>query len=114
MDYNNDFKFDLIVGQVKEKELGEIFESKKIEVKHDLKALDTKNVYVEYFSRGKPSGISITKADYYCFCFGRTFHIIDIETLKERSRKYLGTNRDKAGGDLNASKGILLPITELF
>lgn len=114
MDYNNDFKYDLKVGQVKEKELGDIFNNKKIEVKYDLKALDTGNVYVEYYSRGKKSGISTTKAEFYCFAFGSTFHLIKTEALKDRCRKYINTNRDKKGGDNNTSKGILLPITELF
>ena len=63
MNYNSDFKYDLKVGKVKEIELGEIFNAKTIEVKYDLKALETKNIFVEYFSRGYPSGISKTKAD---------------------------------------------------
>ena len=114
MDYNNDFKYDLKIGQVKEKELGDIFNNKKIEVKYDLKALDTGNVYVEYYSRGKYSGISISESDYYCFAIGETYHLISIECLKQRCRKYLNTNRDKKGGDNNTSKGILLPINELL
>ena len=114
MDYNSDFRYDLKVGQVKEKELAEILENKTVEVKYDLQALDTKNVYVEYSSRNKPSGISTTKSDYYCFCFGDTFHLIETSILKERCRKYLNTKRDSLGGDNNTSKGILLPIHELF
>ena len=114
MNYNNDFKYDLKVGQVKEKELGNILNSSTIEVKYDLKALKTGNVYVEYFSRGKQSGISKSKADYYCFAFGETFHLIKTSDLKDRCRKYLNTDRDRVGGDNNTSKGILLPIKELF
>jgi hypothetical protein len=114
MNYNNDFKYDLKVGQIKEKELGNIFNSSTIEVKHDLKALETRNVYVEYESRGKKSGISTSNADYYCFCFGETFHLIKTTDLKVRCRKLIGTNRDKKGGDSNTSKGVLLPINELF
>lgn len=114
MKYNNDFKYDLKVGQVKEEQLAEIFNSKKIEVKYDLKALQTNNVFVEYQSRNKPSGISTSEADFYCFCFGDTYHLIETLKLKNRCRKYLNTNRDKSGGDSNTSKGILLPITELF
>ena len=56
MNYNNDFKYDLKVGQVKEKELGAIFQNATIEVKYDLQALTTGNVFVEYESRNKPSG----------------------------------------------------------
>ncbi len=114
MNYNNDFKYDLKVGQVKEEELGTILSSSTIEVKHDLMALKTKNVYVEYHSRGKASGIARSVADYYCFCFGDTMHLIKTSDLKDRCRKYFGTDRDKAGGDNNTSKGILLPISELF
>ena len=114
MDYNNDFKYDLKVGQVKEEELGSIFSDSKIEVKYDLKALSTGNVYVEYFSRGKSSGISKTQSDYYCFAFGDTLHLIKTTDLKDRCRKYLNTDRDRLGGDNNTSKGILLPIKELF
>ena len=114
MDYNNDFKYDLKIGQIKEKELGEIFSNKTVEVKYDLQALDTKNVYVEYESRGKPSGIAKSDADYYCFCFGETFHLIKTTILKSKCRKHLKTNRDKKGGDSNTSKGILLPIIELL
>ncbi len=114
MNYNNDFRHDLEVGQIKEKELGNIFNNSKVEVKYDLQALQTGNVYVEYFSRGKSSGIATSQADYYCFAFGSTFHLIKATDLKERCRKYIGTSRDKKGGDSNTSKGILLPIKELF
>lgn len=114
MNYNNDFKYDLEVGQTKEKELGQIFENKKIEVKYDLKALKTNNVYVEYESRGKKSGISVTEAEFYCFAFGDTFHLIKTEVLKNKCRKYIKTPRDKKGGDNNTSKGILLPLTDLL
>jgi hypothetical protein len=114
MEYNSDFKYDLKLGQVKEKELGDIFNEKKVEVKYDLQALKTGNVYVEYQSRGKPSGISTSQADYYCFCFEKTYHLIKTDDLKIRCRSYLGTERDKDGGDNNTSKGILLPIKKLF
>jgi hypothetical protein len=114
MQYNNDFKYDLKVGMTKEKELGEIFQGATIEVKYDLKAPKTGNVFVEYKSRNKLSGLSTTDADYYCFCLGDTFHLIKTEDLKAVCRKYINTNRDILGGDSNTSKGVLLPIKELF
>ena len=114
MNYNNDFKYDLKVGQVKEKELASIFQNKKIEVKYDLQALKTNNVYVEYYSRGKKSGISTSQADYYCFCIANSFHLIQIDELKQKCRRHFNTEKDIKGGDNNTSKGILLPITELF
>ena len=114
MKYNNDFKYDLKVGQIKEKELASILENKTIEVKYDLQALKTKNIYVEYYSRGKKSGISTSQSEYYCFCIGSSFHLIKTKNLKEKCRKYLNTDKDVKGGDNDTSKGILLPITELF
>ena len=115
MDYNNDFKYDLKVGQVAEKILADMLQSKTIEVKRDLKAIVTGNIYVEYFSRGKASGISTSEADFYCFFItdGRMF-LIETKELKELCRVYLGTNRDKLGGDSNTSKGILLPLKDLI
>ena len=114
MKYCSDFKYDLEVGQVKEKELAEILSGAKIEVKNDLAAHRTGNIFVEYESRGKKSGISISQADYYCFCFNDSFHIIKKENLKELCRKYLSTDRDVLGGDNNTSKGILLPLKDLW
>ena len=119
MNYNNNFKYDLKVGQVAEKQLGDIFTNKTIEVKFDLQATTTGNVYVEYKSRGNASGIAKSEADYYCFAFGETkdnvkFHLIETSELKQKCRKYLGTNRDRKGGDNNTSMGILLPTTELL
>jgi hypothetical protein len=77
-------------------------------------SLKTGNIFVEYESRGKKSGISKSEAEYYCYAFGDTFHLVKTQDLKDRCRKYLGTSRDTYGGDNNSSKGILLPITELF
>lgn len=113
MKYNSNYKYDLKVGKVKEKELGKIFETKTIEVKNDLKARETGNVFIEYQNKGNKSGISTSESEYYCFALGDTFHIIKIETLKQKCRKYLGTKQDVYGGDSNTSKGILLPLSEL-
>tara|TARA_R110000803_G_scaffold151060_1_gene216237 strand:+ start:183 stop:539 length:357 start_codon:yes stop_codon:yes gene_type:complete len=114
-EYNNNFKYDLKIGQIKERELADIFQREPIEVKYDLKALDTGNVYVEYYSRGKKSGISTSEAKFYCFAFvDDTYHLIKTKNLKVKCREYINTSRDKKGGDNNTSKGILLPITDLL
>ena len=114
MKHNGDFRHDLEVGQVKEKELADIFEGSTIEVKRDLRALETGNVFVEYYNlRSKTkSGISTTEAEFYCFAIEDTFHIIKTSVLKDRCRKYMGTQKDVLGGDSNTSKGILLKIQE--
>ena len=115
MEYCSDFKYDLKLGQIKEKELADVFNDKTIEVKTDLQAKETGRVYIEYESRGKPSGISKSKSDYYCFVITeKSFIIIETSKLKDKCRKYLNTHLDKKGGDNDTSKGILLPLTDLI
>jgi len=115
MEYNNDFRYDLKVGQVAEKMLADILEGKKIEVKKDLQAHKTGNIFVEYESRGKPSGLATSEAEYYCyFLSDEHFVIIKSDRFKAICRNFLNTNRDIKGGDSNTSKGILLPINCLL
>lgn len=112
---NNNFKYDLQLGKVAEDVVGEIFTNKKLEVKRDFKAQETGNVFVEYMSRGKKSGISTTEADYYVFVVSYTQMLfIDTTKLKDLCRKYIGTPYDVRGGDDNTSKGILLATDELI
>jgi hypothetical protein len=112
--HNNDFRYDLKIGQTYENQLSELL-GKKIEVKRDFKCLETGNIFVEYESRNKPSGIATSEADYYCYWLS-DYHFIMIEKdeLKKLCRKYIGTERDVLGGDMNTSKGILLPLHEFF
>ena len=114
MEFNSDFKYDLKTGQVAEENLSKFLTNSKIEVKRDLKAKKTGNVFVEYYSRGKPSGISTSEAEWYCyFISDEQFVIVSSSRMKELCRKYVGTDRDVLGGDSNTSKGILLPTTDL-
>ena len=75
----------------------------------------TGNIFVEYESRNKRSGIATSEAFYYCYWLSN-YHFIMIEKdeLKKLCRKYIGTERDVLGGDSNTSKGILLPLHEFF
>jgi len=120
MEYNNDFKYDLKLGNKGENLLAEILKLKgdTIEVKTDKDAIKNKstgNIFVEYESRNKPSGISKTYAKWYAFVISNE-NIIIIETnkLKYLCRKYINTKRDVLGGDNKTSKGILLPLNELI
>ena len=112
--YNNDFRHDLEVGQLAEKLLADILERKTIEVKKDLKAMQTGNVFIEYSSRGKRSGLSTSQADWWALIVSEeVIKLVKIDYLKELCRPYLGTKRDVKGGDNDTSKGILLPISEI-
>jgi hypothetical protein len=114
MQFNSDFRFDLLVGNEVEGQLGLILNGKRIEVKSDKRAHKTGQFFVEYESRGKRSGIATTQADYYCFEVRGIFILVSVPTLKIIARKYIGTERDVKGGDENTSKGILLPILDLL
>tara|TARA_Y100000996_G_scaffold411382_1_gene395426 strand:- start:353 stop:712 length:360 start_codon:yes stop_codon:yes gene_type:complete len=114
MEYNSDFRYDLKVGQVAEQALAAIFEGKKVEVKRDRKARLTGNVFVEYESRGKPSGISTSEADYWCFVIEETFILITSSSLKAIVEPLKGTDKERRGGDNNTSVGVLIRITDLI
>lgn len=113
MKYNNDFSHDLEVGQLGEKALANILENKRVEVKTDLQAKDTGNVFVEFHSRGKPSGIATSNAEYWAFIISSTqIIIIETEKLKALCRQYFHSRATK-GGDSDTSRGVLLPIEAL-
>ena len=113
MKFNSDFKFDLEIGQMGEKTLASILEGSTVEVKTDIKTKVTGNVFVEYMSRDKLSGISTTKAQWYAFIVEDRIVILPTEKLKVIARKYFNTDRDVRGGDNNTSKGLLVPFKEL-
>lgn len=110
MDYCSNFKYDLKLGQVAEQDLAKIFSEKTIEVKKDYLAQDTGNVFVEYESRNKPSGLATTQADYYCFVIEDSFILIETTKLKDLVRPLYRTSQDVPGGDDYSSRGILLPL----
>ena len=89
MEYNSDFRYDLKIGQEYETLLSEVIES-TIEVKRDFKCYDTGNLFVEYESRGKKSGISTTQAKWWVYWFSKTRSIlIETSELKQMCRKYV-------------------------
>lgn len=119
MNYNNDFKYDLQIGQIAEKKLADIFQNKKLEVKYDKIASRTGNIAIEYESRGKLSGILTTEADYYCYIIAGTkcddiYMLIAVDKLKQVCRKYFIENKIKNIGDNNTSKAVIIPLQELF
>ena len=67
MKFNSDFKHDLELGEMAETDFHLMLSEKKIEVKYDRKTKETGNVYIEFESRNKPSGIKTTQADYWTY-----------------------------------------------
>lgn len=118
MIHNNDFKYDLKVGQIGEQLIASIFTDKTIEVKRDSWIGRSGNIAIEYESRGKPSGIATSKADYWIIIFSGEYNdeigfFIESERLKKIARFYYLAGNIKSMGDSNTSKAVLIPIEEL-
>jgi len=117
--FNNDNKFDIDLSkaQIREKELRDILGKSKVEVKTDSIWKGSKNLAVEFRCRGKPSGISVSEAEYYAFILDANSYtegiiIIPIEKLLYLARKFYRMGKVKNGGDDNASEMVLIPIIE--
>jgi hypothetical protein len=79
------------------------------EVKTDVYKKNTGNMVIEFESRGKPSGITTTKADYFVYFFPYLNEIWNIKT--DELRKLISDNelKIKHGGDRNLTKMYILP-----
>ena len=60
------FDLDLSYGKVREQQVADMLQDKRIEVKSERGMwMKTGNIAIEYESYGKPSGIDATEADYW-------------------------------------------------
>jgi len=113
------FDIDLEYGKVREKQVADMLQDKKIEVKSERDLWQkTGNIAIEYECYGKPSGINATESDYWFhnLCIGEdTFATIvfDTKSLK-RIIDNLDYKRSVSGGDNNASRMYLLNLQKLF
>tara|TARA_R100001198_G_scaffold61257_1_gene35567 strand:- start:3348 stop:3764 length:417 start_codon:yes stop_codon:yes gene_type:complete len=115
LEYNNDFKYDLKIGQIAEKWLGQLLSGKTLEVKRDFRASQTGKVFVEFFCRGKPSGIATTEADFWAFVIdGDYVVILPTEDLKEIVEFHKQKGWVMSGGDNNVSQGALVRVERLI
>jgi hypothetical protein len=114
MQFNSDFRYDLKVGQLEEKWLAELLQSKTLEVKRDFKASQTGRVFVEFFCRGKPSGVATTEADHWAFILnGGIVIILSTERLKALVAEAQFVGNTTRGGDSNSSHGALIELERL-
>lgn len=117
--HNNDKRFDLDLayGQVFEYKVSEILGQSKIEVKTEKdKWKTTGNIVIEYESRGKPSGIITTEADYWLHNCAIGDDIVFSVLLKVSTlRKYIAKHNPRSvrGGDDMTSKLYLIKLTDL-
>jgi len=88
-----------------------------IEVKSETLAYKTGNICIEYFCRGKPSGISVTKSEYYYIYVvkdDKEYRLfkIPVEDIKTiiKNKLYI---RECNGGDDMMSKMYLIKIDNI-
>ena len=114
MKFNSDFAFDLALGQAEEIWLADLLRGKTVEVKRDFIASRTGNVFVEFQSRGKASGLATTRADFWAFILdGERVIIVPTQFLQQVARKAYKQGRTVRGGDNNTSEGVLVRVKEL-
>jgi len=113
------YDIDLPFGEKYEQQLKEFYEGKKIEVKTERDIWKrTGNHVVEYKYKGKPSGISVTQADFWGVVLTIEdkpviFYIIPTDKMKYLARKYYNKDKKVFGGDNNDSEMVLVPIKEI-
>jgi len=121
VDLNKTAKFDIDLkyGQVREKQVSNIFANKKIEVKTERDWWEkTGNIALEYECNGKPSGISATQSDYWIHILAKgdknhCMLVFEVQRLKKIIDKYKDTYT-RMVGDGGRSKCVILPIKKLF
>ena len=69
--FNNDYRYDF-----------KTRDKLRYEVKTDELSLKTNNLFIEFESYNKASGISITKANYYIFSDTIDYYLIETQKLK--------------------------------
>jgi hypothetical protein len=109
------FTKDLSYGKKHEKLVMKSLEN--FELKTDRMAHKTGNVYVEFKSRGKDSGIVTSKSDTWIFKIpnGRDTHLFSIHIPLTRLRKLVSKDyKVVPGGDKLTSRGYLVPLTDLI
>ena len=121
---NSNFDIDLQYGQIYEKALALILQDQKLEVKTERDTWKkTGNIAIELHNHAsnKPSGLSVTKADYWATILVNDFkihsiHILPVSELKKRVKDIVRNGGCKMvmGGDYKCSEIALIPIEEIF
>ena len=118
MKHSSSFSHDLNFGEIAEDWLNILFkDGRLIEVKSDRLIHKTGNLFIEYKSRDKPSGLATTTANYWIYRMDMldTAIILPTNLLKKVCRVYYKNNEFKMkGGDNNTSEGFLIPLIRLL
>ena len=117
---NSDFDVDLKFGNKHEKKIGKLLglKAEEIEVKTERDSWDkTGNICIEIERRGKPTGLSITKAKVWVHVLakGNTQYlrlIFDVPKLKKLAKKF--KDNWKMVGDRRETKAIMIPFKKII
>lgn len=115
---NYNFRMDLAIAKESEREVCSVLETKhkweiigrndtyaydilakkddkevSFEVKEDFMCYKTNNIAVEYESRGKPSGISITESQYYVYVIHRPAGKEFLSLSTDKVKKLIADNK---------------------
>lgn len=116
-------KFDIQLGSAKNDEdrLANALQLAAIELKTERYQWEkTGNIFIEYESRGRPSGIAVTTSDFWCHELARgdetlCYLMIPVDRLKAACREKLRSQANKNGaGDDKAQRGIALSLRDLL
>lgn len=114
---SRNFEDDYNLNQEARQLLTNIFSTpiENIHVIRDMKAVQTGNLFFEYESRGKPSGIATIRSKWTFVFIDDSLGGLFLETRKLRNAlKTLKPTHTRMGGDDKTSKGILISIKELM
>ena len=117
---NSDFDVDLKFGNKHEKKIGKLLglKTEEIEVKTERDWWDkTGNICIEVERRGKPSGLSVTKARVWVHVLAKGDKqflrlIIDVPILKKLTKKF--KDNWKMVGDRRETKAIMIPFNKII
>ena len=120
--YNPDFDIALSFGEKYEDSLAAILQLGKVEVKTERDIWKTTgNIVFEIRCKGKPSGISKTKADYWAQILTyedeiKSVLLFPVPVLKKQLKHLLAKNLVKIvnGGENNDSELIIVPLNLMY
>ena len=116
---NNDRRFDIDLqyGQVFERKVADMLQNSKIEVKTERDMWkQTGNIVIEFESRGRPSGIASTEAEYWFHNLAVGEDIVMTLVFPTKTlRNYITNTRPRMvrGGDNNTSRLYLINLQDL-